>query len=176
MSKVIHPDRGEELIDLALETYTAREADAGLEDRILARATAVRLRVEFGHWRWTMAAAASIAVVALFSFWLKWQHLEIAFVHPPAASVTGRQTPVSAQGGTGFAPGAGTAEGPGAEAGPKRHSSLPEQKAALQPVYGVREAGRTPAAVPEMAENAEPVEPIVLKPIVIRPIRIGGSR
>ena len=33
MSKVIHPDRGEELIDLALETYTAREADAGLEDQ-----------------------------------------------------------------------------------------------------------------------------------------------
>ena len=176
MSKIIHPDRGEELIDLALETYTAREADAGLEDRILARATAVRPRMEFGRWRWTMAAAASIALVALFSFWLKWEHLEIAIVHPPATTVTGRQTPVSVQGGTASARGAGTAEGPSAETRPKRHSSLPEQKVALQQVYGVREAGRTPAAEPEMAENAEPVEPIVLKPIVIRPIRIGGSR
>ena len=176
MSKVIHPDRGEELIDLALETYTTREADAGLEDRILARATAVRPRIEIGRWRWTMAAAASIAVVALFSFWLKWQHLEIAFVHPPAATVAVRQTPVSAQGGTATAPGAGTAEGPSAESRPKRQSSLPEQKAGLQPAYRTHEAGRTPATEPEMAENAEPVAPIVLKPIVFAPIRIGGAR
>ncbi len=176
MSKVIHPDRGEELIDLALETYTAREADAGLEDRILARATAVRPRMEIGRWHWTMAAAASIAVVALFSFWLKWQHLEIAFVHPPATTVTGQQTPVSAQGGTASAPGAGIAEGPGAESRPKRHSSLPEQKAALQPVHGPRDVGQTPAAETETAENAETVEPIVLKPIVFAPIRIGGAR
>ncbi len=176
MSKIIHPDRGEELIDLALETYTAREADAGLEDRILARATAVRPRMEIGHWRWTMVAAASIAVVALFSFWLKWQHLEIAFVHQPATTVTGQQTPVSAQGGTEATRGTGSAEGPGATPGSKRHSSLPEQKAALQPMYRAREAGQTPAAETEMAENAEPVAPIVFKPIVIRPIRIGGSR
>ncbi len=176
MSKVIHPDRGEELIDLALETYTAREADAGLEDRILARATAVRPRIEIGRWRWTMAAAASIAVVALFSFWLKWQHLEIAFVHPPAVTVTGRQTPDSERGGTASDPGAGTPEVPSAESRPKRQSSLPEQKAALQPVYRGHEAGRTPAAETETAENAEPVAPIVLKPIVFAPIRIGGAR
>jgi hypothetical protein len=176
VSKVIHPDRGEELIDLALETYTAREADAGLEDRILARATAVRPRIEIGRWRWTMAAAASIAVVALFSFWLKWQHLEIAFVHPPAVTVTGRQTPVSERGGTATAPGAGTAEGPSGESRPKRQSSLPEQKAALQPAYRTHEGGQTPAAETETAENAEPVAPIVLKPIVFAPIRIGGAR
>jgi hypothetical protein len=43
-------------------------------------------------------------------------------------------------------------------------------------MYRTHEADRTPAAEPEMAENAEPVEPIVFKPIVIRPIRIGESR
>lgn len=174
MSKVIHPDRGEELIDRALETYTACEADAGLEDRILARVTAVRPRMEIGRWRWTMAAAASIAVVALFSFWLKWQHLEIAFVHQPATAVTGRQTP--AQDGAEATRGTGIVKGPDAESGPRLQSSPAEQEAALHPVNRPREAGRTPAAEAKMAEGAEPVAPIVLKPIVIRPIRIGGAR
>lgn len=173
MNQILHPDGAEDLIDRALATYTAREADAGLEGRILACAAAERRRVHIGHWRWAMATAASLAMVVLFSFWLHWQHLEIAVVHRPAAPVAGRQTPTQRE--ETSTPGAGVAQERGAQARTELQPSPSERQIALRTAGLPRPVAATPSAEPEMAESTEQFSPIVLKPIVIAPIRIDRS-
>lgn len=173
MSQILHPDGAEELIDRALETYTAREADAGLEGRILACAAAERRRVDNGRWRWAMATAASLAFVVLFSFWMKWKHLEIAVVHRPAAPVATIQKPPRAE----ELPisGARVAQERSVQVRTELQPSQSEQRGALRTADRPRPAAVTPAAEAETAESTEQFNPIVLKPIVIAPIRIDGS-
>ena len=90
------PDNLDNLINLALESYTPREPQPGLEQRILASVAAgVSPRSHLWNWKpvWALAAAAAaLLVVVTIPVWHKAIQLspmrqKIAVVHHPPVAV-----------------------------------------------------------------------------------------
>lgn len=151
------------LLDDALASYTPYEPQPGLEKRILLSLPAARFhpaRVIGGQWA---VAAVLLALIVTVSFWFKSARVEITIVRPPAAPVVD-----------------GFARSPEALL-----ESTVSARRVSHPVTGrpvlKAPAGREPAPVATRDASSyanetmafAPFAPIVIKPIVMAPMRMG---
>lgn len=169
-------------IDRALESYTAGEPDPQFAERIVTAAAALRRTRMLGGaqpWMnggaraWALAAAATLACLAMVVLWMHNERLEVAIVHTNAVRPIEANEPAQAAPNL-AAPAAANVREPLRTRTSRQRD--PEQEtaaiAALNKTSG--QAIGTDAGDEQLA--AEGVEPIVFKPISMPPIRMGASQ
>jgi hypothetical protein len=175
-------------IDRALKSYTAGEPEPNLAERITLAADASwrhsrRRKMSADVRAWALAAAASVACIALVTLWMKSEHLEVELVHTDlvqtrAVRPAGASEPAQAPTGEDHNARRRTA---------KLQQGAMKQRDHVQDAAGnaadgaasqatSRRAARADAKSGADAESellvAEGVEPIVFKPIKMAPIRM----
>ncbi|MGA2851507.1 MAG: hypothetical protein ABSE46_21095 [Terracidiphilus sp.] len=173
-----HGDQLDGLIEQALGSYTAREARAGLESRVLSRIAAAE--AERGRWGWSWkpawALAAAMAVLAVVGVPLGYRlgRQEAVVVHGPES----RQTAV-AEAGRAAPTGPLAAPTAGRAAGSAGRALTPHGRVAAAAPEGMEMAAKAGPAAVGRAMNAplddkQTDEPGTLKPITLKPITIAS--